>query len=295
MPSTAAVRVSHPEKVLFPDGLTKRDLAEYYDKIAETMLPHVAGRPVHMQRFPDGIDGEEIQQKQAPSYFPDFVERVRVPRKRGGTVDHVVIENTETLVYLAGQACITPHVWLSRRDRLDNPDQLIFDLDPTGDDLATVRSGARALRRLLGELGLEPFVKTTGSRGYHVLVPLDRSATFDEARSFARDVAALLADREPRRFTVEQRKEKRRGRVYIDTYRNAYAQTAVAPYAVRALPGAPVSCPIEWDELGRVEPRRYTVRNLGRRLARRSDPWAAIDEHAASLAEPSRRVGELSR
>jgi bifunctional non-homologous end joining protein LigD len=138
-------------------------------------------------------------------------------------------------------------------------------------------------------------VKTTGSRGYHVLVPLDRSATFDEARSFARGVAAALADREPRRFTVEQRKEKRRGRVYLDTYRNAYAQTAVAPYAVRALPGAPVSCPIEWDELGRVEPRRYTVRNLGRRLARRTDPWAGIAAHAASLTEPSRRVGELSR
>ena len=290
---SVAVEISNPDKALFPDGLTKAELARYYERIAETMLPHVRGRPVHMQRFPDGIEGEEIQQKQAPDYFPEYVKRARVRRKRGGSVEHVVIENAETLVYLADQACITPHVWLSRIDKLDNPDQLIFDLDPHGHDLAPVRDAARALRELLDEVGLAAFLKTTGSRGLHVVTPLDRSSGFDDTRAFARELAALLAEREPKRFTVEQRKQKRRGRLYLDTARNAYAQTAVAPYAVRALPGAPVACPLDWREVGRVEPQQFTVRNIARRLARKDDPWAEIDGDARSLGEPQRRLAGL--
>jgi bifunctional non-homologous end joining protein LigD len=290
---SVAVEISNPDKALFPDGLTKAELARYYERIAETMLPHVRGRPVHMQRFPDGIEGEEIQQKQAPDYFPEYVKRARVRRKRGGSVEHVVIENAETLVYLADQACITPHVWLSRIDKLDNPDQLIFDLDPPGHDLAPVRDAARALRELLDEVGLAAFLKTTGSRGLHVVTPLDRSSGFDDTRAFARELAALLAEREPKRFTVEQRKQKRRGRLYLDTARNAYAQTAVAPYAVRALPGAPVACPLDWREVGRVEPQQFTVRNIARRLARKDDPWAEIDGDARSLGEPQRRLAGL--
>jgi bifunctional non-homologous end joining protein LigD len=291
---SVAVEISNPDKALFPDGLSKAELARYYERVAETMLPHVRGRPVHMQRFPDGIEGEEIQQKQAPDYFPKFVKRARVKRKRGGSVEHVVIDNAETLVYLADQACITPHVWLSRTDRLDDPDQLIFDLDPPGRDLAPVRDAARALRELLEEVGLAAYVKTTGSRGLHVVSPLDRSSGFDDTRAFARELAALLAEREPKRFTVEQRKEKRRRRLYLDTARNAYAQTAVAPYAVRALAGAPVACPLEWRELGRVEPQQFTVRNIARRLARREDPWAEIASDARSLREAQQRLARLS-
>ena len=291
---TAAVEISKPDKVLFPDdGITKAELAGYYERIAERMLPHVRGRPVHMQRFPDGIDGEEIQQKQVPDYFPDFVRRVEVERKGGGSVTHAVIDNPETLVYLAGQGCITPHTWLARSDRLDHPDQLIFDLDPSGDSLDPVRAAARALKALLEELGLVPYLKTTGSRGYHVVVPLDRGAPFDRARAFAREVAAVLAARDPRRFTVEQRKDKRGDRVYLDTARNAYAQTAVAPYAVRALPGAPVACPIDWRDLGRVEPRAFTLRTAMRRLARRRDPWAGMWDDARPLREPGRRLERL--
>jgi bifunctional non-homologous end joining protein LigD len=285
MTTIAGVHLSNPGKALFPDGLTKADLARYYDRVADTMLPHVRGRPVHMQRYPDGIEGHEIQQKQAPDYFPGFVERAHVPRKRGGSVDHVVIENRETLVYLAGQACITPHVWLARRDRLDNPDQLIFDLDPSDGDLAPIRDAARALRRLLEEAGLVPFVKTTGSRGLHVVCPLDRSATFDQTRAFARALAGVLVERDPGRFTIEARKEPRGGRLYLDTARNGYAQTVVAPYAVRALAGAPVACPLDWREIGRVEPQTYTVRNVLRRLARKGDPWADIDAAARPLPQ----------
>lgn len=291
----AGVEISHPDKPLFPDGFTKLDLARYYEKVAEYMLEHVAGRPVHMQRFPDGIEGEEIQQKQAPDYFPEFVERVEVERKRGGSVRHVVISNVETLVYLADQACITPHVWLSRRDRLDHPDQMIFDLDPPGKDLEVARTAARGLRELLEEVGLAAFLKTTGSRGYHVVTPLERDAPFDEVRALARGLAAELAGRDPEHLTVEPRIRARRGRLYLDTARNAYAQTAVAPYAVRARPGAPVACPIGWDELGRVEPDRYDARNLFRRLARKQDPWADMAGAAGSArraAEELRRLRE---
>ncbi|HZD72179.1 MAG TPA: non-homologous end-joining DNA ligase [Actinomycetes bacterium] len=292
--TTTTVEISNPDKVLFPDdGITKGDLARYYERVAERMLPHVHGRPVHMQRFPDGINGEEIQQKQVPEHFPDFVHRVQVERKGGGSLTHAVIDNRETLVYLAGQACVTPHTWLARQDRLDNPDQLVFDLDPAGDGMDPLRAAARALRALLDDLGLPAYLKTTGSRGLHVVVPLDRGAGFDQARSFAREVAGLLAARDPGRLTTEQRRDKRRGRLYLDTARNAYAQTAVAPYAVRALPGAPIAWPVGWRELGRVQPRSFTLANAQRRLARRSDPWAGMRDDARSLREPSRRLRRL--
>jgi bifunctional non-homologous end joining protein LigD len=285
---TPGVAITHPQKALFPDGLTKAELAAYYERVAPLMLPHVRGRPVHMQRFPDGIDGPELQQKQAPDYFPDIVSRATVPLRRGGTVTHAVIENADTLVYLAGQACITPHVWLSRTGRLDCPDRLVFDLDPPGGDLDPARAAARLLRRVLEEAGLAAYLMSTGSRGYHVVAPLDASAGFDDARSFARDVAAALAERDPDSFTVEQRIAARRGRLYLDTGRNAYAQTAVAPYAVRAIDGAPVACPLEWDELARTDPQRFTVRNVHRRMARRDDPWKDMQAHAGSIASARR-------
>jgi bifunctional non-homologous end joining protein LigD len=249
---------------------------------------------VHMQRFPDGIEGREIQQKQAPAYFPAFVTRVRVPRKRGGSVDHVVIDKPETLIYLVGQACITPHVWLSRSDRLEYPDRLIFDLDPPHPDLAVLRQGARALRSLFEDVGLSPYVMTTGSRGLHVVAPLDRSAGFDDTRALARSLAELLVAARPERFTLEQRKSRRGGRLYLDTARNGYAQTGVAPYAVRALPGAPVATPLAWDELSRTTPQRFTARNVPRRLARRDDPWADIDRHGASVAHARAALAQLA-
>jgi bifunctional non-homologous end joining protein LigD len=293
MTAIANIEISHPEKVLFPDGTTKADLARYYQRVAEAMLPHVRRRPVHMQRYPDGINGTEIQQKQVPAYFPDFVERVQVKRKRGGTIEQVVIENTETLVYLADQACITPHTWLSRTGALDKPDQLVFDLDPPDGELATLRDGARTLRQLLHDVGLRAYLKSTGSRGFHIVAPLDAGAGFDEARAFARSLAQRVVDQDAERFTLEQRKEQRGNRVYLDLGRNGYAQTAVAPYAVRALAGAPVAVPLEWDELSRAEPQRFNAHNVFRRLARKPDPWSDLYEHAGSIARARARLAEL--
>lgn len=261
------------------------------------MVPHLRDRPLMMQRFPDGIDDDVIVQQQAPDHFPAWVRRAEVA-KRDGTVRHVVCDDAATLAYLAGQACITPHRWLGRADRPDRPDLLVFDLDPSGSDpdesFTAVRAGARAIAAVLDSTGLVPFVQTTGSRGLHVVVPLDRGADFDAARAFARDVADLVADDDPRRLTTEQRKQKRRGRVYIDTMRNVYAQTVVAPYAVRARPGAPVATPLEWDELSRqgMGPQRFTVCSVLRRLARKDDPWASVDDHAASLDAARRRFAD---
>lgn len=279
------VEVSHTDRVLLPqDGITKGDLIDYYRRIAGTMLPYVKGRPAMMQRFPNGIDHPGFVQKEAPDAFPDWITRVTV-EKEGGHLNEIVCDNAATLVYLANLACITPHVWLSRIDRLHYPDRLIFDLDPPDDNFARVCSAARLLRGLLEERGIPSSVMTTGSRGLHVLVPLDRSADFDTVRTFAQKVAERAAERDPEHLTTEPRKEARRGRLFLDTFRNSYAQLAVPPYAVRAKPGAPVATPLDWSELDdpALNARRYDMRTIFARLERRGDAWAGLSEHAVSL------------
>src|SRR5215475_5126308 len=246
------MQISNPDKVLFPDdGITKADLADYYLRMADAMLPWLRDRPVAMVRYPDGLHGENIMQKNVPRYFPDWIRTAEVP-KQGGTVRQVVCDRPDTLEYVAGQACIEVHAFLSRIDRLRQPDQLIFDLDPPeGAPFDRVVAVATELRSLLeGELELAPFVKTTGGHGLHVHVPLGAADDFDAAREFALQVARTLADRNPDLATTEQRRAKRGDRIYLDVMRNAYAQLAVAPYSVRARSGAPVATPLSWPELG---------------------------------------------
>ena len=290
------VEVSHPEKVLFPAGeVTKGDLAAYYERVAEHMLPHVRGRPVSMQRFPDGIDRKGFFHKDVPDYFPGWIARVEAP-KHGGTVTHAVIEDADTLIYLANQNTITPHVWLSRMDRLDRPDRLVFDLDPSVEDFAAVRRAARELGELLEELGLAPYAMATGSRGLHLWVPIRREHDFEEVRAFAREVAQVMVGRRPDALTLEARKAKRGDRLLIDINRNAWAQTAVPPYAARPRPNAPVATPLEWRELGdsRLRPDRFTVKNLFRRLAAKGDPWQGMGRRAVGLRAARKRLAGIS-
>ena len=291
-----SVEITHPDKLLFPDdGLTKADIAGYYEAVSEWMLPHIKNRPISMLRFPDGVGGHGFFHKNVPDYFPDWVKRVTVD-KRGGTLVHAVVCDVDTLVYLVGQNMITPHVWLSRADRLRQPDRLVFDLDPApGADFAAVRRAARRTGELLRELGLEPFAQVTGSKGIHVWTPLRRRATFEDVRPFARAAAELLAARHPDELTLEFRKSERGGRILIDVMRNAYAQTTVPPYAVRPLPGAPVATPISWDELSdsKLRPDRWTVKNVLRRLAAKGDPWADIASFARGLARAGKRLERL--
>jgi bifunctional non-homologous end joining protein LigD len=289
------VTVHRPEKVLFPeDGITKQDLVDHYLGVARRMLPHLRGRPLMMVRHPDGIGGQAVVQKNVPAHFPDWIRRAELP-KRGGAVTHVLCEDTATLAYLADQACVTPHRWLSRSDRPGHPDRLVFDLDPSeGAGFEDVRWAARRVRGLLAELGLPVLVMTTGSSGLHVVVPLDRRTGFDDVREFASSAAELLAARHPDRLTTEQRKAARAGRVYLDVQRNAYAQTAVAPYAVRALPGAPVAMPIARDELDDPDltARRWTLADAAERA--RADPWSAGPARPRLLRAARRRLTEYA-
>jgi len=286
------VEVSKPDKVLFPDaGFTKLDLARYHERVAPLMLPQLAERPLVVQRFPDGVGADGFYQKDVPDHYPDWIRRVELP-KQDGTVTQIVCEDAATLVYLADQACVTLHVFCSRVDRVRFPDQLVFDLDPSTDDLGPVRSAAALLREACAELGVTAFVKTSGSRGLHVHVPLDRSDDYDEARGLARDLAAAVAERDPDHLTTEQRKERRGDRVFLDILRNAYGQHVVAPYAVRARAEAPVAVPLDWDEATGADfhPRRYTLDNVFRRLSQKSDPWERFAHHAVSASVVRRRV-----
>jgi bifunctional non-homologous end joining protein LigD len=286
------IEISRPEKVLFPeDGITKGDLIEYYARVASHMLPHLRDRPLTLERYPNGISTKRFFQKDVSSYFPKWLRTVTVP-KVGGTVTHLVCNDTASLVYIANQACVTPHIFLSRIDKLEVPDQMVFDLDPQGDDFDLVRSTAWDFKRLLDELGLPSFLKTTGSRGLHVVVPLRRREKYDAVRSFARELAGIIVGQAPEARTVESLKANRGDRVFIDTNRNGYAQLVAPAYAVRARKGAPVSVPLEWDEIKKKSLRSnsFTINNVFDRLERVSDPWAAFWSSGVLLTKARRKL-----
>jgi bifunctional non-homologous end joining protein LigD len=284
MPS---VRLSHPDKVLFPrDGITKADLADYYAAVAEAMLPHVRDRPLALWRYNAGIEAGQVVQQEIPKGAPEWVKRVQVPRRRGGTVCHALCNDAATLRWLANLNCVTPHVWAARADRLERPDRVLFDLDPIADgQFDAIRRAALALGSLLRELGLEPFAKLSGSRGIHVVFAIRRTAGTDLVRERAATIAQELADRHPDELTTAWRKESRGGRILVDTARNTFAQTTVAAYAVRARHGAPVSAPLRWEELEDpcLRPDAWTVRTLPARLEREGDPWAELGRRAPAL------------
>jgi bifunctional non-homologous end joining protein LigD len=284
------VQISHPDKELFP-GITKRDLAHYYEQVGRIMVRHVRDRPVAMQAFPLGIRGDGHYMKDRPRHFPEWIPDVQVA-KRGGSLRHILIRDTPTLVYLAGQNVITPHVWLSRADDVREPDRIVFDLDPSTQKFAEVRAAARATGELLRELGLAPHAMTTGSRGIHVTVPIKR-VPFEQAFAFAKEVAVRLADEHPKKLTTEFHKAKRGDRIFVDVLRNRYAQHAVPPYAVRPRPEAPVAAPLHWDELddSKLKPDRWTIASMPKRLED-GDAWHGISGRARSV---SAALGRLSK
>lgn len=284
------IEVSRPGKVLYPDGpVTKDDVVSYYRRVAEVMVPHLRGRPLTMRRFPDGIGEQGWFQKEASDFFPDWVRIEEVPTRDGGSVHHVICDDAATLVYLANQATLEFHVWNSTVGALDKPDLLVIDLDPPdGAGVAELRSVARRARDLLGQVGLAAFVQATGGRGFHVVAPLDRTATHDVVLPFARELADFLAAADPDRLTTQQRKNKRGDRIFLDVNRNGYAQTFIAPYSLRARPGAAAATPVDWAELGRATPNGFDLRRVPRRLARKTDPWRALvaaSERSAGSAE----------
>ncbi|MDH6606305.1 bifunctional non-homologous end joining protein LigD [Streptomyces sp. SAI-208] len=293
-----SVEVHRPDKVLFPGGdgakeYTKADLVAYYRSVAPFMLPHLRGRPLMLERHPDGVAGPRFMQKNTPDSYPEWVHRTEVP-KEGGTVCHTVCDDTATLLYLADQACLTLHRWLSRVGSVERPDRMVFDLDPAGDDdFALAREAARLLGELLDELKLPSALMTTGSRGLHVVVPLNGRHDFDEVRRFAKDVADTLVADHPDRLTTAARKKERGDRLYLDIQRNGYAQTAVAPFTVRAKPGAPVATPMAWGQLDDpdLDARRWTIADAVEQA--RTDPWAGVMAKGRSLGPARRRLNAL--
>jgi bifunctional non-homologous end joining protein LigD len=271
--------ITHPEKVLFPDdGITKGELAGYYEAIAPVMVPHIRGRPITMERYPAGIDSKGFWQKDVSKGFPDWLERIEVPKK-DGTVHHPLVTDTRSLLWVTNQNTITQHVWTSRAPNLYHPDVCVFDLDPSREDEPEVlRTVALALRDLLAELGLSSWVKTSGSKGFHILVALDGKARTGEVARFAHAVGTILVKRDPEHLTQEFSKADRGGRILVDTGRNGYSATFAAAYTVRARPGAPVSAPCTWDELehGEVGPRTFSLRTMAGRVADVGDLWSDI-------------------
>jgi bifunctional non-homologous end joining protein LigD len=284
------IDISHPDKLLFaaPD-VSKLDLAEYYARVGAAMLPHLRDRPLALQAFPAGIGAPGYFMKSAPAHFPPWIATVTVD-KRGGTLTQVIARDTASLVYLAAQNVITPHIWLSRADQPRLPDRLILDLDPSpGVSFGEVRAAARSAGDRLRDAGLAPYAMVTGSRGIHIVCPLRRHYDFTTVHGFARRLAETMVADDPRHLTLQWHREDRGARIYIDVNRINYAQHVIAPYSVRPRPGAPVAMPVEWDELedATLTPDRWTIADAPDRLAARGDAWRGIGRHARCLPEGS--------
>jgi bifunctional non-homologous end joining protein LigD len=284
--------ITHPEKVMFPDdGITKGDLAAYYEAVAAVTLPHLRGRPVTMERYPAGIGKKGFWQKDVSKGFPDWLERVEVPKK-DGVVHHPVITDERSLLWVTNQNTITQHVWGARVPDLDHPDVCVFDLDPSQDDAAAVREAALGVRDLLEELGLPSWVKTSGSKGFHIVVPLDGKSNTHDVASFANTFGKVFVSLAPDHLTQEFAKADRKGRIYMDTGRNGYSATFAAAYTVRAKKGAPVSAPCTWEEIekGKVEPASFTLRNMPARIKKVGDLWADLLRRGRSLKRPHEKL-----
>ena len=282
------VEITHPDKAMFTQPtITKLELARYYEAMTGVMLPHMRGRPLALQVFPRGTDSRGFFMKSVPAHFPDWIATAEVP-KRGGSLTQVLAENGATLVYLAGQNVVTPHVWLSRIDLPDQPDRLTIDLDPSpGIGFGAVRAAAREAGARLLDAGLVPHAMVTGSRGVHVVCPLRREHSFGTVHKYARALAEAMVADDPKRLTLEWHRDERGARIYLDVNRIAYAQHAVAPYGVRPRPGAPVAMPIRWEELGdaKLKPDRWTVRSAPGRVRSEGDAWRQIARRARKLPD----------
>jgi bifunctional non-homologous end joining protein LigD len=286
--------ITHPDKVLFPDdGITKGELAAYYETIAPAMLPHIRGRPITMERFHRGIGEKGFFQKDVLKGFPEWLERVEV-QKKGGVVHHPIVTDARSLVWLANQNSITPHVWIGRVPDLWHPDICMFDLDPSEEPPELLNAAAIALRDLLSELGLESWVKTSGSKGFHIAVPLDGSADYGDVGRFANAAGMLLVRRDPKHLTHEFSKADRGGRILVDTGRNAYHATFAAAYSVRARPGAPVSAPCTWDEIKNgTGPRSFLLRGMANRVSTAGGLWSEMLMRGQTLTPAIERLRRL--
>jgi len=282
----AGVRLTSPDKVLYPEqGITKRDLAEYYLAVADAMLPHVARRPITLVRCPTGRQRKCFYQRHAGSGVPSELAEVDIPGfEESGA--YLFIKDAKGLVALVQMGVLEMHPWGARTDKPDRPDRIIFDLDPgEGLGFSDVAEAAHEVRASLAELGLMSFAKTTGGKGVHVVLPVDRRYAYPEVKAFAKKVAEAIAAKTPTRYLTRISKAERRGRIFIDYLRNDATSTAVAPYSTRARAGAPVATPVTWDELRpSLDPAGFNIRTVpGRLETLGADPWTEMHKVRQSL------------
>ncbi len=288
------VACTNTDRIVFPEsGITKGDVIAYYRDVADVMVPELRGRPLTIERFTKGIDKGGFFQKHAQKHYPAWIAREELGTKK--KVVYPICDSPAALVYFANQGGFVLHVWTSRRDQPDHPDELVFDLDPPEGRFDLVQQTARVLHELFDQLGLPAFVKTTGSKGLHVVAPLDRSASFGEVATLCDRMSKLLCARHSEMVTTEFYKKDRKGRLYLDTMRNSLGATIVAPYSLRARPGAPVSAPIGWDELDAITPDGIGLRDVRARLDRRGDPWQSLRARIGSAAAAARALDDLPR
>lgn len=280
------IELSNLDKIFYPQKkIKKKDLVDYYEKIADYMLPHLKNRPLVMQRFPDGINKEGFYEKEMPSYFPAWINGKKVDLQEEGSQKLVIIEKKADLIYLVNQGTLVFHVWLSNEKNISQPDKIVFDLDPPeNSNFSILRFAANQLKRIFEEKDLNVFIMTTGSKGLHVVVPIYPEYPFYEIREFVKKIATKLASQFPERLTIEMRKENRKGRVFLDYLRNSYGQTTVVPYSLRAIEHAPIATPLDWSELSSVnDPQKYHISNIFQRLGHKKDPWESIYKKAKKL------------
>lgn len=271
------ITISNPDKVYFPqDHITKKDLIDYYINISDKLLPFTKNRCLSMQRYPEGIYGEAFFQKDASKYFPTWIKTFPVEKKtEDGFTNYVICNNVATLAYITGQGCIASHIWVSKIDKPHYPDQIIFDLDPADDNFRIVVDTALKFKKMLDTLKLKAYVMTTGSKGLHIRIPITRKYDNTEIKAFAERLARILVEENPEKLTLEIAKNKRENRLFIDTLRNSYTATAVVPYSVRPIAGAPIATPIFWEELQdtKISSQFCNIKNIFKRISNMEDPW----------------------
>mgnify|MGYP006283387055 CR=1 FL=1 len=279
------VELSSEDKIFFPDAeIVKGDIISYYMDVYKLMQPFLQNRPVMIERFPDGIDAEGFYQKSVSDYFPNYIDPISV-EKEDGNIEHISCNSKAALVYLANQGTITFHNWLSSQEALDSPKEFVIDLDPPGGDFEIAREGALIIREFLGDKSISSFVKTTGSEGLHIHIPIKTSSNYDEVREVAKELGESLAKQYPDVFTMAQRKDERKGKLFFDIHAMAYGQTSVTPYSIRPIKNAPIATPLDWSELKEKDlgPQSYHLKNIRKRLSQKKNPWKGYRKHAIAI------------
>jgi len=281
------ISLSKTDKMFYPDSdITKADIIEYYRKIWNNIAPYATDRPMVMQRFPDGIQKQGFFQKKISDYFPDWIDTIEIKEKESNEkAQYVNCNKEETIVYLANQGAIVLHGWLSKKSNLNQPDKMVFDLDPSDNDFGKVKKGALLLKELLDQGNINSYPLITGSKGIHVVIPLKEKDDFDDIRDVAKQIARIVTIRDDKNFTTETSRSKRGNKVFVDYLRNSYGQTSILPYSLRAVDNAPVAVPLDWDEVKDEElgPQKYNISNIFHRISQKQDPWKDMSKNATDL------------